>query len=121
MQHLDAHPPDLALRHHLLALHVGADEGGEVAALCELGDEEECAGGLVVGDVFEGQDVWVGDGGQDSHFVEGVGYLAVVGVGYLYFLHRVDAAVLFSFDFVDGGEGALAHFGDHFEVLHFVN
>lgn len=45
----------------------------------------------------------------------------MVGVGDLYFLHRVDAAVLFSFDFVDRGEGTLAHFGDHFEVLHFVN
>ena len=52
-------------------------------------------------DIFECNDVGVGDGGEDSNLIESVSNLSVVGVGNFDFFHGIDAAILLSLNFVD--------------------
>lgn len=61
VEHLDRHPPDLALGDVLLSLLVALDEPAEIPSRGELGDEQKRPRGLIVYGVLVADDVGVAD------------------------------------------------------------
>jgi hypothetical protein len=90
----------------------------EVAPTCEFSDEKQAACGLIINSLLIAKNVGVGDAGEDANLIESISHFFGVAVGNFNFFHRVYKPVLFSLDFVDRGEGALAHLGDDIEILH---
>lgn len=118
VDHLDGQPPDLLFWNQLLSFSVWVDEAAQVAALCELRNHAQRPSHLLIKRLFVPNDVRIVDAGQDSNLIEGIGDFSLIGVGDFDFFEGVDFGVLFSFDFVDAGEGALADFGNDFELIH---
>jgi len=72
-------------------------------------------------DIFESEDIGVGDGGKNSNLIESVSNLSIVSVSNFDFFHGIDTAILFSLNFIDRSECSFSDFGDDIEILHFVN
>jgi hypothetical protein len=118
MDHLDGQPPDLLFWDQLLSFSVWVDVAAQVAALRELRYHAQRPGNFLIKRLLIPNDVRVVDAGQDSNFIQGIYDFSLIGVGDFNFFEGIYFGVLFSFDFVDAGEGAFTDFGNDFELVH---
>lgn len=67
---------------------------------------------------FEGNDVWVVNTGEDSHFVQGVGFLLFVQGYKPDLLECVHSLIRLPLDLKDSGICAFPKFRNHIEPMH---
>jgi hypothetical protein len=113
---LDEHVPNLLLLDVGLSLLVVDDLLVQIAIVCELHHEAECATALVYKCLFITDNIRFVDRSQNAHLVEGVFALLLREFGHRDLLQRVYVLVGDPLDFVDAGVGAVPELFDDLEV-----
>ena len=113
---LDEHVPNLLLLDVGLSLLVVDDLLVQIAIICELHHEAECATALVYKCLFITDNIRFVNRSQNAHLVEGVLALFLREFGHRDLLQRVNVLVSNPFYFVDAGVGAVPELFDDLEV-----